>query len=78
MNKRTEKDITSIEMILDRFESKSAVLISGEKECIVPAQFLPREAKEGEVLIITFATDKAEKKRREMKAKEILNEILNI
>ncbi len=78
MNKRTEKDITSVEMILDRFESKSAVLISGEKECIVPAQFLPREAKEGEVLIITFATDKAEKKRREMKAKEILNEILNI
>lgn len=78
MSRKSEKDIASTEMILDRFEGNNAVLISDKNECAVPANLLPSEAKEGEAIIVTFATDSAERNRKESKAKDILNEILHI
>jgi hypothetical protein len=78
MAKKAEKDIVSVEMTLDRLEEDKAVLISELSECIIPIKLLPKSAKEGDIIIATFATDSAERNRREMKAKEILNEILNI
>jgi len=78
MSKKTEKDILTSEFILDRIEDDNAVLISGGNECVMPLSFLPKALKEGDVIQATFSTDEAEKKKREMKAKEILNEILNV
>lgn len=78
MSKKPEKEVTSVEMILDRFEGSNAVLISDKTEFLAPIQFLPKSISEGEVVVVTFATCNAEKNRREMKAKEILNEILHI
>jgi len=78
MSKKLEKDIALTEMTLDRFEGDNAVLISGEKECIIPINLLPSDAKEGEVMVVTFATDSAERSRKESIAKDILNEILHI
>ncbi|MFA4995809.1 MAG: DUF3006 domain-containing protein [Patescibacteria group bacterium] len=78
MSKKQEKDIISTEMTLDRFEGDNAVLISDEKKCVVPVSLLPRDTKEGEVVVVTFATDSAERNRKESKAKDILNEILHI
>jgi hypothetical protein len=78
MNKKSEKDIVSMEMILDRLEEENAVLISDKEQFIVPVKFLPKNISEGEVVNITFASNEAEKMKRENKAKEILNEILNV
>jgi len=78
MNKKSEKDIVSMEMILDRLEEENAVLISDKEQFIVPVKFLPKNISEGEVVNVTFASNEAEKMERENKAKEILNEILNV
>jgi hypothetical protein len=77
MNKKSEKDIVSMEMILDRLEEENAVLISDKEQFIVPVKFLPKNISEGKVVNVTFASNEAEKMERENKAKEILNEILN-
>ncbi len=72
-----EKGITTINLNLDRFEENKAVLYSeNDEEIILPKKLLPKDAKEGESIVLTLATDQAETKRREAKAKEILNEIL--
>jgi hypothetical protein len=78
MAKNNPKDTVSEEFVLDRFEEDKAVLILDEQEIILPKTLLPKEAKEGEALVLTIATNEAETKRREATAKEILNEILNI
>ena len=78
MKYQTENGITTLNLTFDRIEENKAILI-GEKdeEIIVEKKFLPKEAKEGEYLVVTFSTDEAEARRREQTAKEILNEILN-
>lgn len=79
MKYQPEKGITIINLTFDRMEGSKAVLTSEkDEEIIVDKKLLPKEAIEGEYLVITFATDEAETKRREQKAKDILNEILNI
>ncbi|MCX6808911.1 MAG: DUF3006 domain-containing protein [Candidatus Berkelbacteria bacterium] len=76
---KLDKDRQQTKLSLDRFEEDQAVLVSDKDETmIVPKAFLPKSAKEGEVLVVTFATEAAETKQRETKAKEILNEILKI
>jgi len=75
---KSSNDIAIHELTLDRTEGETAVLLDADDEKIeLPAMLLPKEVKDGEVLVITVATEKAETKRRETKAKEILNEILN-
>lgn len=75
---KNSHDISSHELTLDRIEGDKAVLLDSEDEKVeLPARLLPKEVKDGEVLILTIATEKAETKRREKTAKEILNEILN-
>lgn len=78
MKKKIEKGISREEMIVDRFESKHAVLRSDENECIIPISMLPKPVKEGDVIIATFATSEVERDKREKQAKEILNEILHV
>jgi len=76
--KYSHNDIVKTELSLDRIEGGKAVLLNeDDEEIILASKMLPRETKEGDVLIITIATDKAEAKRREQKAKDLLNEILN-
>ena len=75
--KNQEKGISAINLTLDRFEENKAVLYSETNdEIILPKKMLPKEAIEGESIVLTLATDEAETKRREGKAKDILNEIL--
>ncbi|PIS07338.1 hypothetical protein COT78_04245 [Candidatus Berkelbacteria bacterium CG10_big_fil_rev_8_21_14_0_10_43_13] len=75
---KSSNDTAIHELTLDRTEGDIAVLLDADDEKIeLSAKLLPREVKDGEVLIITVATEKAETKRRETKAKEILNEILS-
>lgn len=75
---KNSHDISTHEFTLDRIEGGTAVLLDSEDEKVeLPARLLPKEVKDGEVLILTIATEKAETKLREKTAKEILNEILN-
>jgi len=62
---------------LDRFEGSKAVLTGDKKEFVVPKKYIPKSVNEGDVVHLTFASDKVETNRREKKAKELLNEILN-
>ncbi|MDO8444019.1 MAG: DUF3006 domain-containing protein [bacterium] len=76
---KSAKDIVIHEFTLDRIEGETAVLLDENDESFdLPAKLLPKEVKDGEVLVLTVATEKAETKRREKTAKEILNEILNV
>jgi hypothetical protein len=75
--KKTEKGITHLDVILDRIEEDKAVLqVAGGSDFIIDRKYLPKEAKEGESLVVTFATNQADTYQREKKAREILNEIL--
>lgn len=75
---KNSRDISSHEFTLDRIEGEKAVLLDSDDDKLeLPANLLPKEIKDGEILVLTIATEKAETKRREKTAKEILNEILN-
>jgi len=75
---KNNTEIISSEFTLDRIEGESAILLDENDEKVeLPAKLLPKEASDGEVLVVTVATEKAETRRRETKAKEILNEILS-
>lgn len=78
MDKRIEKEELPKELTIDRIEGGKAVLSSGKLECTIPLSFLPLKSKEGDIIQAIFSADEDEKKRRELKAKEILNEILNV
>ena len=67
--------ITTI-FTLDRFEEGKAVLLGEHYEVIVPKRIVPKQIKEGDVLHLTLSSDEAETRKRELSAKEILNEIL--
>lgn len=75
--KKSDDTITH-EFTLDRIEGKMAVLLDEADESIdLPASLLPKGITAGEVLVITISSQKAETARREKKAKDLLNEILN-
>jgi len=75
--KKTEKGITHLDVRLDRIEEDKAVLqVADGSDFIIDRKYIPKEAKEGESLVITFATNRADTEQREKKAREILNEIL--
>lgn len=76
MYKNLTDESSSITLSLDRIEGSKAVLVGGKDEIVVPKKFLPKKAKEGSVVLLTIATDEAERRQREMKAKDLLNEIL--
>jgi hypothetical protein len=68
--------ITTHKLTLGRFEGDIAVL-AGEFKLDIPKKILPKEAKEGDALVVTIATNEAETKRKTQRAKDLLNEILN-
>jgi hypothetical protein len=66
------------EFTLDRFEGDKAVLLDeNDEQLVLPSFYLPKNAKEGEILVLSIQTLESEKKQREQKAKDLLNEILN-
>jgi flagellar basal body L-ring protein FlgH len=78
MKKDNELGIKKTELTLDRIEGDKAVFLNKEdEEIILDKKMLPKAAKEGDVLVLTIATNDAETKQREQSAKSILNEILN-
>ena len=75
---KSNHDVSIHEFTIDRIEGDQAVLLDENDESFdLPAKLLPKEVKDGEIIVITIATEKAETKRREKTAKEILNEIFN-
>ncbi len=62
--------------VIDRFENGYAVLISDQKEWLVPRAQMPANAKEGDILSAEFYLQKNEKARRENLARQLLEEIL--
>jgi hypothetical protein len=76
--KSIDKSIQITELSLDRIEGDMAVLLTeNDEELVLNRKMLPKEAHEGEVMVLTIATAEAETKRREQRAKDLLNEILN-
>ena len=76
--KSNDKSIQITELSLDRIEGDMAVLLTeSDEELIINKKMLPKEAQEGDVVVLTIATLEAETKRREQRAKDLLNEILN-
>ena len=61
---------------IDRFEGGKAVLIAERFKVIVPKKIVPKDCQEGDVIHLTLASHEAETKKREKRAKEILNELL--
>lgn len=77
--KNIEKGIKKTKLELDRIENGKSVLFTDDgDEIILPNKILPKDIAEGDCLILTIATDEAEKSKNQQKAKDILNEILNI
>ena len=66
----------NINLTIDRFEGEMAIL-DGEVKLDIPKKFIPKDAKEGDSLVLTITTDAAETKRKTQKARDLLNEILN-
>ncbi|MFA6106665.1 MAG: DUF3006 domain-containing protein [Patescibacteria group bacterium] len=65
---------------IDRFEEDKAVLITddGRKTFIFPKNFLPADAHEGMALNFNIQSLPEAEEAKRKKAKDILNEILNI
>jgi len=69
----------TIKATVDRIEGDRAVLkISDGQTLIWPKTALPAELHEGMVLIITLTEQEEYEKKDKQKAKDILNEILDI
>lgn len=66
-----------ISVTLDRFEASYAVIKTDDgQEILWPAQKLPADVKEGDVLKLRLGTSATETAEREKLAKQILEEIL--
>lgn len=63
--------------VIDRFEGGYAVLLcgDGEVELHVPRAFLPRRAREGDWLRISFEPDAEETQKRRERAKNLLGRL---
>jgi hypothetical protein len=79
MKSSQEEDIITTQVEIDRFEAgKAVVFTERDEEIIVPSKLLPKSTQEGDLLFLSFKTVESETEQRQKKAKEILNEILNI
>lgn len=69
---------TSLTFVVDRIEGKFAVL-KGEDglEINWPKKNLPKDTKEGSVVVLKAVPEAEETAHRRQTAKELLNEILN-
>lgn len=76
MKKNPEEEIINVLLTLDRIETDKAVLVIGEDEMIIPKKFLPRGSQEGDCFNVSIMTEANDRKHRERKAKDLLNEIL--
>ena len=76
MYKSLTEESSTITLTLDRIEGSKAVLVGGRDEIVVPKKILPKQVREGGAVSLTLATDEAEREKREIRAKELLNEIL--
>lgn len=65
--------------VIDRFEGDYAVVLFGDKEVKVdiPIKLLPREAREGSWLNITFEVDQEGTRKQEEKVKGLLDKLTN-
>ncbi|MGC8971344.1 MAG: DUF3006 domain-containing protein [bacterium] len=63
-----------IKFIIDRFEEDIAVLVN-DTTINIPRFLLPREAKEGDVVIIKFEIDKEETERLRKETKDKINRL---
>ena len=67
-----------IKLIIDRFEEEWAILETQDNNPITfnfPRYLLPKEIKEGTVLIIDIDIDQEETKRRKEKIQNLLNKL---
>ncbi|MCL5795418.1 MAG: DUF3006 domain-containing protein [Patescibacteria group bacterium] len=76
------KNIEPLICTLDRFENGQAVLIfqyspSCKSELIMPRRYLPKKAKEGDIMHLDFYLEKEAAERQKNIASKILEEILN-
>lgn len=73
-----KKETNSHKLELDRFEEDKAVLFTEANiEVVLPKEILPKDCEEGDILHLHLTTDEEETGKREKKAKDLLNEILN-
>jgi hypothetical protein len=73
---KSDGDFVNITLTFDRKEGDKAVLLSGQEEVVLPIKLLPKKVKEGDIISFSIATEEGARKRKEQKAKELLNEIL--
>lgn len=60
-------------------DGKKAILENGRgKNLAWPAEELPRDTKEGDTIILTMNKDPKTEEEKQLLAKNILNEVLNI
>lgn len=59
-----------MKFIIDRFEDAIAVVELDDKEIIdIPRQILPRDAKEGDVIIVSIGKEETEERRKRIEGK---------
>lgn len=64
--------------VIDRFEEDKAVLLAGENEdikVVLPKEFIPEEAEEGDYLAIDIAIDKEATDAARAEAEALLKEL---
>ena len=64
--------------VIDRFEEDKAVLLAGENEdikVVLPKEFIPEEAEEGDYLAIDIAIDKEATDAVRAEAEALLKEL---
>lgn len=66
-----------VRAVIDRFEGDLAVVLVGEEEyrLDVPRRFLPRGAREGDVLVLRWEIDRRETEARREKVRSLIEEL---
>lgn len=73
MNK---KSIDFHKFTIDRFEEEKAILSDGQFECVIPKKLIPAGVSTGDSIIFKITPETEFVEKKELLAKEILNEIL--
>lgn len=73
------KDVIAVKAVIDRFEGKYAVLLFGDDEAKVDIlrELLPGDAKEGDILNVSFEVDKAATQAQREKIEGLLQKLRN-
>jgi len=74
-NDNPMKNEVSCKAIIDRFEGEYAVILLKNEEVIMKKNVLPENAKQGDILNITFKINKTATEKRKKEVKDILNEL---